>query len=69
MQGKLAQNVRAKFFQDFERAVSDVRDEPRGGRSNEAVDAILCGFILEGDDFNQAPEQTASVEQDWFYKL
>ncbi len=68
MNGKLAQNVRAKFFQDFEKAeVSSEEDQPQGTYSPD-VQAMLCGFILEGDDLDYSPE-AASVEQDWFYKL
>jgi hypothetical protein len=68
MNGKLAQNVRAKFFQDFERASTE-QDLPKQNGYNPAVQAMLCGFILEGDDLNFAPEVESNVEQDWFYKL
>lgn len=67
MNGKLAQNVRAKFFQDFEKATSD-EEQPQQGTYSPDVQAMLCGFILEGDDMDFSPE-AASVEQDWFYKL
>lgn len=66
MSGQLAQNVRAKLFQDYEQSVDD-----KHGRREEqstAVQAMLCGFILEGEDFNPAPSATNN-EQDWFYKL
>lgn len=68
MNGKMAQNVRAKFFQDFERASTE-QDLPKQSAYNPAVQAMLCGFILEGDELNFAPEPASNVEQDWFYKL
>lgn len=68
MNGKLAQNVRAKFFQDFERT-SNNDDQPKQGSCSPDVEAMLCGFILEGADLDFAPEQATNVEQDWFYKL
>lgn len=68
MNGKMAQSVRAKFFQDFERASTD-QELPQQSAHNPAVQAMLCGFILEGDDLNFAPDAATNVEQDWFYKL
>jgi hypothetical protein len=68
MNGKLAQNVRAKFFQDFERG-SQEDDQPKQNAYSPDVQAMLCGFILEGDDMDFSPEFATNVEQDWFYKL
>jgi hypothetical protein len=68
MNGKLAQNVRAKFFQDFERCSTEQESAQQKNHS-PAVEAMLCGFILEGDEINFAPEQASNVDQDWFYKL
>jgi len=68
MNGKLAQNVRAKFFQDFERSATE-DDQQKSNAHNPAVEAMLCGFILEGDDMDFSPAQSTNVEQDWFYKL
>lgn len=68
MNGKLAQNVRAKFFQDFERCATN-EDPTQQKSSSPAVEAMLCGFILEGDEMSFAPEQATNVDQDWFYKL
>ncbi|MBX9694237.1 MAG: hypothetical protein K2Z81_17770 [Cyanobacteria bacterium] len=67
VEGKLAQNVRNKFFEDFEKLVVQEKDELGDGRLSPAVESMLCGFILEGEDSDfRAP---ASVDQDWFYKL
>jgi hypothetical protein len=68
MNGKLQQNVRAKFFQDFERCSSE-QESAQQQNNSPAVEAMLCGFILEGDEISFAPEQATSVDQDWFYKL
>jgi len=68
MNGKLAQNVRAKFFQDFERCSTEADPAQKGTHSKD-VEAMLCGFILEGDELSFAPEQATNVDQDWFYKL
>lgn len=68
MNGKLAQNVRAKFFQDFEKSSVD-ENQPQQKNYSPDVQAMLCGFILEGEDLDFSPEQATNVEQDWFYKL
>ena len=70
MTAKLAQNVRTKLFDDIERLVveTDHQQEKAGG--SPAVEAMLCGFILEGETLSFAPAvEQKTVEQDWFYKL
>ncbi len=67
MNGKLAENVRAKFFQDFAGCAEEESAQQKS--HSPAVEAMLCGFILEGDEMSFAPEQASNVDQDWFYKL
>lgn len=63
---RLAQNVRSKMLSEFDSVQLNnysVNDRPG------AVDAMLCGFILEGDlgDFDSQPESNGSG--DWYYNL
>lgn len=69
MTAKLAQDVRAKLFDDVERLVVETEINQEAQEKSPAVEAMLCGFILEGESLSFAPEQSATVEQDWFYKL
>ncbi len=68
--GKLEQDVRAKFFQDFQKSTVET-EEHKPNSNSAAVEAMLRGFILEGDDlcFEPTNQQPTLNEQDWFYKL
>jgi|GEM_PF-1322922 hypothetical protein len=70
MTAKLAQDVRTKLFDDVERLVVETNHSQDAREKSPAVEAMLCGFILEGETLSfAAPEQSGTVEQDWFYKL
>ncbi len=67
MDQKLANDVRGKFFQDFERLV-DTNASGAPSATNNAVDAMLRGFILEGNEIDSNGQPQIN-EQDWFYRL
>lgn len=61
---RLTQNVRNKMLVEFD-SVQSVSNE-----SSDNADAILCGFILEGDmnDFEALGDATQS-SGDWYYSV
>jgi len=63
-QSFLSNRVREKFFQDFAHSKKETRSHADDS-SKEAVSAMLCGFVLEGDDrtLNAVDEL-----QEWFFK-
>lgn len=69
MTPKLVQDVAAKLFNDVERLVVENDLTQDADANPPAVEAMLCGFILQGETMSFAPDQSGSVEQDWFYKL
>lgn len=65
---RLAQNVRDKMLSEFDSVQVDSYAN-FAPRATGAVDAMLCGFILEGDmgDFERASQPVSSG--DWYYNL
>lgn len=67
---RLAQNVRDKMLSEFDSVQVDSSTlYSFAPRATGAVDAMLCGFILEGDmgDFERVSQSVSSG--DWYYNL
>lgn len=62
---RLALNVHSKMLVEFDSTM-----QMNNSKSEGAVDAMLCGFILEGDSQEfETLSDTSAGSADWYYNL
>ncbi|MBK9145464.1 MAG: hypothetical protein IPM23_23565 [Candidatus Melainabacteria bacterium] len=65
---RLSLNVHSKLINEFDQVPQ--ASAARGDRSHSpAVEAMLCGFILEGEPGDFAADKGPKEDRDWYYNL
>ena len=71
LMSRLTLNVHSKMLTEFDRAPQLSCESASEKQASPAVEAMLCGFILEGDqtDAFRRSRDAESKEDDWYYNL